>query len=104
VNTTPIRIELTSEERTELAARTRSHVMAHRDVLRARIVLLLADGCSVSSVARQVGKTRMIVRKWGERFVKKRMEGLHDKSGRGRGPVFSPGDRGASGKARLRAA
>ena len=104
MNTTPIHIELTSDERTELAARTRSQVMAHRDVLRARIVLLLADGCSVSSVARQVGKTRKIVRKWGERFVTKRLEGLHDKPGRGREPVFSPRDRGASGEARMRAA
>jgi len=104
MNTSPIRIELTSEEGTELAARTRSQLMAHRDVLRARIVLLLADGCSVSSVARQVGKTRKIIRKWGERFVKQRLEGLRDKPGRGREPGFSPGGLGASGKARLRAA
>jgi transposase len=53
--------------------------MAHRDVVRARIVLLLADGHSVSSLAGQAGKTRKIVRKWGERFVKKRLEGLQDK-------------------------
>jgi hypothetical protein len=104
MNTSPIHIELTPEERTELEARTRSQRMAHRDVLRARIVLLLADGCSVSSVGRQVGKTRKIVRKWGERFVKKRLEGLRDKAGRGREPVFSPCDRGAPGETRLRAA
>ena len=78
--------------------------MAHRDVLRARIVLLLAEGCSVSSVARQVAKTRKVIRKWGERFVKKRLEGLHDKAGRGREPAFSPCDRSALGKTRLRAA
>ena len=104
VNKTPIQIELTLEEQTALAARTRSQRMAHRDVLRARVVLLLAEGCSVSSVARQVAKTRRVVRKWGERFVKMRLEGLHDKAGRGRVPAFSPGDRGAPGKARLRAA
>ncbi len=65
---------------------------------------MLADGASVSLVARQVGKTRKIVRKWGERFVKKRLEGLHDKPGRGREPVFSPGGRHVSGEARVRAA
>jgi transposase len=85
-------------------ARTRSYTMAHRDVLRARIVLLLADGESVSSVARQVDKTRKIVAKWGERFVKKRIGGLCDKPGRGRVPVFSPGGGRASGEARVRAA
>ena len=104
MNKTPIRIELTSDERGELIARTRSHVMAHRDVIRARVILLLADGDSVSSVARQAGRTRKIIRKWGERFVKKGLEGLHDKTGRGRAPVFPPGDRGASCEARLRAA
>jgi len=104
VNTTPIRIELTPAERGELSARTRGQRMAHRDVIRARIVLMLADGQSVSSIARQVGKTRKIVRKWGERFVKKRLDGLHDKAGRGREPLFSPGRRYASGEARVRAA
>ena len=104
MNKSPIHIVLTTEERAVLTARTRSQVMAHRDVQRAQIVLLLADGCSVSSVARQVSRTRMIIRKWGERFLKKRLEGLHDKPGRGREPAFSPGDRDASGQARLRAA
>jgi len=104
VNKSPIEIELTPEEQNELAARARSQRMAHRDVLRARIVLLLAEGRSLSSVARLVGKTRKIVRKWGERFVKKRVEGLNDKAGRGRGPVFSPGDRRVPGQARVRAA
>jgi transposase-like protein len=104
VNTTPIRIDLSAAERAELSARTRGQRTAHRDVVRARIVLLLADGDSVSSVARQVGKTRKIVRKWGERFVKKRLGGLQDKAGRGRVPVFSPDSRHASGEARVRAA
>jgi hypothetical protein len=51
-----------------------------------------------------VCKTRKIVRKCGERFVKKRLEGLQDKAGRGREPVFSPGGRHASGEAGVRAA
>lgn len=75
--------------------------MPYRDVLRATMVLLLADGNSVSTVAKQVGKTRKTVRKWGERFVKKRIGGLKDKPGRGRLPVFSPGGRYLSGEARL---
>ncbi len=104
MNITPIRIELTQQERTELEMRTRSQTMAHRDVLRARIILLLADGQSLSSITRQVGKTRKIVRKWGGRFVKKRLEGLCDKAGRGRIPLFSPGRRDPSDQARMRAA
>jgi Winged helix-turn helix len=104
VNTTPIRIELTPAERNELSGRARGQRLAHRDVVRATIVLMLADRQSVSSVARQVGKTRKIVRKWGERFVKRRLEGLCDKPGRGREPLFSPGRCNASGEAGVRAA
>lgn len=104
MNRTPIRIELTRQERQELEARTRSQRMAHRDVLRARIILLLAEGRTVSSVARQVSKQRRIVAKWGNRFVKKGLEGLQDESGRGRAPVFSPGGGIVSDQTRMRAA
>jgi hypothetical protein len=104
VNTTPIRIELTAAERIELSARVRGQRLAHRDVVRARIIVLLADGHSLSSIARQVGKTRKSVRKWGERFTQKRLDGLADKPGRGREPVFSPGGRHTSGETRVRAA
>ena len=104
VNTTPIRIELTKQERIELEARTRSQTLAHRDVLRARIILLLADGESLSAIARLVSKQRKIVRKWGERFVKRRLEGLNDKPGRGRVPRFSPGSGNPSGETGMRAA
>jgi restriction endonuclease Mrr len=104
VNTTPIEVELTRQERTELTRRARSQKMAHRDVLRAKIILMLAEGQSVSAIARQVLKQRKIVRKWGERFVKKRLEGLCDEPGRGRVPLFSPDRGNSANQARVRAA
>jgi hypothetical protein len=104
VNTTPIRVELTKQERAELIMRTRSQTMAHRDVVRATIVLMLADGLSLSEIARQVRKQRKIVRKWCERFVKKRLDGLNDESGRGRVPLFSPDRGNSAGQTRVRAA
>jgi hypothetical protein len=104
VNTTPIRIELTEGERRELESRARGQRAAYRDVVRAKIILLIADGHTLSSVARQVSKQRKIVRKWAERFSKRRLEGLVDKPGRGRVPDFSPGGVHASGQTGLRAA
>lgn len=104
MNKTPIHLELTQEERLELESRARGQRAAHRDVVRAKVILLIADGHTLSSVARQVSKQRKIVRKWAERFSKKRIEGLVDKPGRGRVPVFSPGGGHAPGQARLRAA
>ena len=100
---TDLVIELTENERQHLEKLERSQAVAHREVVRARTILLLAKGLSVSSVARQVGRGRRIVRKWGERFEKKRLRGLLDLHRSGRPPRFSPGCRYPSGEARVRA-
>jgi hypothetical protein len=91
---------LTETERTELARRQRAPTVAHGLVQRGRIVLLLADGLPVSEVARRVGVQRRIVRKWGERFLAQRLDGLTDRPRTGRPPGFPPGGdrrRGAVG-------
>ena len=69
-------------------------------VRRGRIILLLADGESVSETAIRVGIARRLVYKWAKRFVCGGVTGLHDKPRPGRRPVFSPrggGPRGAVG-------
>jgi transposase-like protein len=101
---TPIWIELSDAERRELEHVARAHCAAHREVVRASIILLLADGRSVSSVARKVGRERRIVRKWAERFQRKRLLGLEDDPRSGRPARFSPRGGSASGEACLRAA
>jgi len=101
---TDLRIELTEDERQELERLDRSLTAAHRAVVRARTILLLAADLSVSAVARQVGRGRRIVRKWGERFRKKRLRGLLDLPRSGRPARFSPRSRRASGEAGVCAA
>src|SRR5580693_7018845 len=101
---TPIRIELSDAERCALEHKARAHCAPHRDVVRARIILLLAEGRTVSSVAGEVGCERRIVRKWAERFQRKRLHGLEDDARSGRPARFSPRSGSASGEARLRAA
>lgn len=91
---------LIDAERTELERWQRTTAAAHGLVQRGRIVLLLADGLPVSEVARRVGVQRRIVRKWGERFLAQRLDGLTDLPRTGRPPVFPPGGdrrRGAVG-------
>src|SRR3989442_1563452 len=100
-NRTPIKIELSNEEREILEQVARSLAMPHRDVVRAQAVLLLADGISVSAVGRRVGLARRIVHKWGKRFVRKRLRGLDDAPRSGRPPRFSPDRGNALGEARL---
>lgn len=92
-NKTPLRIELTCDEREILEQLSRSFAVAHRDVVRAQTILLLAEGMPVSAVGRKVGRTRRIVHQWGDRFVRKRLRGLEDLPRSGRPPRFSP-DRG----------
>jgi hypothetical protein len=103
-NKTPIRMELSNEEREELEQRARTLTAPYREVIRAKIVLLLADGKTVSSVSRKVSRRRDIVRKWAWRFQRLRLRGLDDAPGRGRKARFSPGGRDASDQAGLRAA
>lgn len=101
---TPIRIELTGEERNELERMARGQALQHRTVVRAQVLLALADGKTVSAVARQVGRQRRIVRKWANRFVRKRLCGLDDAPRSGRPARFSPSGRAALGEAGMRAA
>jgi hypothetical protein len=100
----PIRIELTGSERAELERIARAQALPHRAVVRAQLVLLLADGRSISGAAQDLGLERRIVRKWADRFVRKRMRGLEDAARSGRPARFSPGGRAADRQACVRAA
>ena len=51
--------------------------------LRARIVLACADGATVTRVAADLEVTRDTVRKWRDRFLRGRLDGLADMPRRG---------------------
>lgn len=99
----PLRIELTANERSELELIARAHSAEHRQVVRARIILAFVDGETIGGIARRLGRRRRIVRKWAERFVRKRIRGLDDAGRSGRPALFSPGGRVPLGEAGLRA-
>jgi len=100
----PIRIELTPDERDELVSLARGQALPHRLVVRAKVILSLADGRSVRGTAHDLVLKRDTVTRWGERFVKKRLRGLDDLARSGRPAHFPPCDRNADRQARLRAA
>jgi hypothetical protein len=58
--------------------------------VRARAVLLGAEGWAVSEIARRVGRDRKWVRQWLARFARDRLAGLRDASRSGRPPKVSP--------------
>ena len=101
---TPIRIVLTEPEQQELEKRARSLVAPHREVVRAKVVLGLANGKTLQGLERELQVTRKVVRKWGKRFERKRLAGLVDKPRSGRPARFSPRSGRRSGETGLRAA
>jgi len=101
---TSLRVLLTMEERDELSRRLRCTTTRAGLARRCRAILGVADGLPLVEVARLVGMTEKHVRKWTTRFLESRLQGLHDRPGRGRKPVFSPRGRDPRREDRLRAA
>jgi transposase len=84
------RVDITPEERAALRKTVASPTAAQRDVLRARIVLLRAEGHRETDVAQQVGTTINTVSLWSRRFDRQGLDGLVDAPGRGRKPSLAP--------------
>ncbi|MHB8655870.1 MAG: IS630 family transposase [Terriglobia bacterium] len=77
-------IELTYLERTTLESIVRSPCAAQRDVLRARVVLLAAEGLRNEQIQERLNVCKPVVIKWRRRFALDHMAGLVDQPGRGR--------------------
>src|SRR5947209_19966100 len=65
-------VRLKPKVRKVLEARCRAPTTAQRDVRRARIVLLAAEGRSTRSIAEEVGVEPRIVSNWRRRFAEPR--------------------------------
>ena len=91
--TSPYQIDLTAEERETLEARTRQYTLSYRDVIRAKLVLLAAEGLPNKEIAERLGLPREVVSKWRKRFSDERFAGLEDRPRGGRPPSFPPSDR-----------
>jgi transposase len=78
------RIELSAEEKQLLERVTRSPSAEQREVIRARIVLLAAEGKRNEEIQRMLGVSKPVVVKWRGRFAVRRLDGLVDEPGRGR--------------------
>jgi transposase len=72
------KLELNSDERTELERLTRRSKTAQALALRSRIILTCAEGVCNSDVANRLGITCATVCKWRKRFIESRVNGLLD--------------------------
>src|ERR1017187_7507388 len=80
-------LPVSDEQRSVLEKLIRSHTAPHRDVQRARVLLMASDGFANTRIASEVGVAPMTVKAWRERSSR---DGLKDFSavrpGRGRKP------------------
>ena len=86
----PFAIILTEHERAVLEHRARQATAPYRDVIRARSILLAADGLENAAIGAQLGTPRERVSRWRKRFFEQRLEGLEDRERTGRPVRFSP--------------
>src|SRR5918995_1676722 len=69
-------LTLTTDERTELERRVRSLKIRAEDARRARVILMLADGDSYSTIEATVPCYRDYINRWRRRFLADRLDGL----------------------------
>ena len=81
---TSFTIQLTPAQRQTLLARQHATSIPAGLARRARIIILLADGVTITDIAAVVGMSRRHTYKWIQRFVQAGLEGLEDKPRRDR--------------------
>jgi len=86
----PYQIGLSEEDRQQLELMARRYTSPYRDVIRAKIVLLAAEGLGNDKIAARLDTPRQIVSKWRKRFFERGPAGLADLPRGGRPPAFSP--------------
>ncbi len=86
----PYNILLGQDERDALQAITRKYTSPYCDVMRAKVILMAADGLSNKQIAERLQLPRQIVSKWRKRFFEQRLAGLQERPRRGRPAIFSP--------------
>lgn len=86
----PYVLSLSRDQRRELEARARRYTLPYRDVVRAKIVLMAAQGYDNDEIAARLDTRREIVSKWRKRFFEQGLAGLEERPRGGRPPAFPP--------------
>ena len=86
----PYVIVLSSAEREQLQRLASSYTSPYCDVMRAKMILLAAEGLGNDEIALRTDSERQIVSKWRKRFFLERLDGLGDRPRRGRPGRFPP--------------
>jgi len=85
----PYCIELSAKEREYLEAISRKYTSPYRDVIRAKVVLLAAEGAQNKQIGERLDVPRQIVCKWRKRFYEEGLPGLAERPRQGHPLFFS---------------
>jgi hypothetical protein len=86
----PYSIQLSQAEKSALETQARKYTAPYHSVLRAKIVLLAAQGRSNDQIAASLSVPRQIVSKWRKRFFEQGAAGLEDEPRPGRPTTVAP--------------
>ena len=86
----PYRITLSRDEENELLNRSSKYTLPYFMVLRAKIILLAAQGLNNDQIAAKLDTRREVVCMWRKRFFEQRLDGLEERSRPGRPRAFPP--------------
>ena len=86
----PFLIKLSSDEFTELRCRAVKYTLPYFEVIRAKMILMAADGMDNDQIAMRLDTRREVVSQWRKRFFKDRLAGLEERARPGRPRVFPP--------------
>lgn len=86
----PYKIVLSPEEARELSRRVAKYTQPYFKVLRAKMILLAAQGLRNDEIAARLDTRREIVSMWRKRFFEQRLQGLEERRRPGRPRAFPP--------------
>ena len=85
-----IEIQLTADERQALEDIVKKSASEQRMVLRAQIILLVAEGRRNKEIMEILDVSKPVVVKWRKRFAQDRLEGLNDAPRPGKPRIYGP--------------
>jgi hypothetical protein len=86
----PFSIALSADEERELRRRAAKYTLPYFEVVRARMILLAAEGLSNDDIADRLDTRREVVSMWRKRFFEERLAGLEERARPGRPRAFPP--------------
>lgn len=86
----PYPIVLSSHEEQELHRRTAKYTLPYFQVVRAKMILLAAEGLANDQIAARLDTRREVVSLWRKRFFEERLAGLEERPRPGRPRAFPP--------------